>query len=387
MRLPLLVLVTLALSLAAMPASGQAHEHGAGGAIVIAHDVPADGTTFVGTPNHFAVIVKGTDPIPDFHNNVHVRVVLNGIVLFETTPDSGHDYDGVNAFDVVFPAPGAYSVEALDPEDESTMVAMFTGTVLPAPGPGKPQAELVVTAASSAPTEQVLTGQPVHFTIDLLDAPAAAGGARIEHSDTWFEAWKDGMLEFRTKLHTHDELQELDYAFQEAGSYTVRVTGYQAYPTLAAQEEFFAPVVHEQSIMVLPGVPVSAVHPESPPMPAAGLNAVVLGRGGGTYQLVGTFDPYTVVGPDTLEHLYGLVIDPATGQTIQHVNFEAVLHGPTTHLFSSGTLHEYDGIYELTTRQELPGAYTLDLTAERGDWSDTIHMTFLVAPPVVAVPT
>jgi hypothetical protein len=272
------------------------------------------------------------------------------------------------------------------------MVAMFTGTVLPAPGADAPQAELVVTAVSAAPTEQVMAGQPVHFTVDLLDAPAAAAGARIDHSDTWFEAWKDGRLEFRSKLHTHDELQELDYSFQEAGTYVVRFTGYQAYPTVKSQAKFFAPVVHEQSIMVLPGAPVSAVHPESPPTPAQGegippINAVVEGQAGGQYLLVGTFDPYTVVGPDTLQHLYALVVDPATGEPIQHVDFKAVFHGPVTHLFSSETLHEYDGIYELTSRQLLPGAYTLDVTAERGDWSDTIHMTYVVSPPVVAIPT
>jgi hypothetical protein len=381
-----LAVLLLAATLGLVPAvAAQTHEHGIGGKIVIGHDVPADGTTFVGTINHFAVIVKGEDAIPDFHNNIHIRVLLNGGVLFETTPDSGHDYDGVNTFDIVFPVAGAYSVQALDPKDENSMLAMFDGTVLPAPGPTAPHAEFVVTAAASTPTEQVMTGQPVHFTIDLLDAPAASGGARIQHSDTWFEAWKDGRLEFRTKTHTHDELQELEYSFQEAGTYTVRFTGYLAYPT--AKATLFAPVVHEQSIMVLPGAPVSAVHPESPPMPEAGLNAVVQGKPGGQYLLVGTFDPYTVVGPDTLEHLYALVVDPVTGQTIQHVNFEAILHGPVTHLFSSKTLHEYDGIYELSTRQALPGAYTLDVKATRGDWSDTIHMTYEVVPPVVAVPT
>ncbi|MEA3137036.1 MAG: hypothetical protein QOJ26_1185 [Thermoplasmata archaeon] len=384
MRLPVFLAAAILLA-AAVPASAQAHEHGVGGAVVIAHDVPADGTTFVGTINHFAVIVKGDDPVPDFHNNIHVRVVLNGLVLFETTPDSGHDYDGVNAFDVVFPAAGSYSVEALDPDDDAKMVAMFGGHVLPAPGADAPQAEFVVSAVSAVPTEQVMAGQPVHFTVDLLDAPASSGGARIDHSDTWFEAWMDGRLEFRTKLHTHDELQELDYAFQQAGSYVVRLTGYLAYPSKNAT--LFAPVVHEQSIMVLPGAPVSAVHPESPPMPAAGLNAVVQGKTGGQYLLVGTFDPFTVVGPDTLQHLYALVVDPTTGEPIQHVNFKAVFHGPVTHVFSSDTLHEYDGIYELTSRQVLPGAYTLDVTAERGDWTDTIHMTYLVAPPVVAVPT
>lgn len=365
-------------------APAQAHEHGLGGDVVIAHDVPADGRTYVGALNHFAVIVKGDDPVPDFHNDIHARVVLNDAVLFETTPDSGHDYDGVNSFDVVFPVPGAYRIEALDVDDDGKLVAMFSGTVHPAPGAMAPQAELVLTASSSAPTGQVLAGQPVHFTIDLTDA--AAGGERIEHSDAWFEAWKEGRLEFRAKTHTHDELQELDYAFQEAGTYTVRVTGFLAFPS--ANAETFAPVVLEQQITVLPGVPLSAVHPESPPMPALGggvppINAVVEGTPGGEYLLLGTFDPYTVVGPDTLQHLNALVVDPATGEPVQHVDFSAVLHGASTHLFSSGTLHEYDGILEITTRQLLPGAYTLDVTADRGDWSDTIHMTYLVTPQVV----
>ena len=386
--------VFLLATLLAPLASAQTHEHGLGGDVVIAHDVPADGRTFVGTINHFAIVVKGDDSVPDFHNNIHLRVVLNGAVLFETTPDSGHDYDGVNAFDVVFPVTGQYSVEALDPADDGKMVAMFTGTVHLAPVL-MPEADLVIEMEGELPIEQALAFVPAHFKIDLIDRALARMVAsdlpdsafRIAHSDTWFEAWKDGRLEFRTKLHTHDELQELDYAFQSAGDYTVRVTGYLAYPSPTTT--LFKPVVEEMQVQVLPGPPYSAVpDPGSPPVPTAGegippINAVVEGTGGGDYLLVGTFDPYTVVGPDTLQHLYALVVDPATGEPVQHVDFSAVLHGPMTFLFSSETLHEYDGIYELTTRQILPGAYTLDITAERGDWSDTIRMTYLVTPPAV----
>ena len=366
-------LLFLALALALPLAAGQGHEHGAaGGPIVLTPDGPAAGSPFAGNLAHFAAIARGDDAIPDFHQDLPLRVSLDGIVLFETTADSGHDYDGINIVDVVFPHAGAYLVEALGADGAA--VASFGGTVLAAPN------ATARIGTGQDPTDLVLAGQPVRFTHEVLPAD---GDARIAHTDCWFEVVRDGVMWFRTKTHTHDEAQAVDYAFPEAGTYTVRTTCFQAFPS--AKAALFLPVVVEHAVDVLPGAPVGAVAADvgARALPPTDLNAVVLGASGGVLQLVGAFDPYTVGGPNTLQHLTAAAIDPQTGVPRQHVDFEAALAGPAGVLFASTTLHEYDGLYELAARQAVPGVYTLTVKAESGDWSDTIQMAYTVVAPVV----
>lgn len=363
----------LALSaLSVLPsASAQGHEHGGMDAgVSIAHDAPADGRTFVGNVNHFSVIAHGDDEVPDFHQDIPWRVTLNGKTLAETTSDSGHDYDGVNSFDIVFPATGAYTVEAI--AADGSMAAMFNGTVVDGP--------LTPAVLALSMPEGSIAGQPARFSF-FVHAPDP--GSIIPHSDCTFEAVKGGRTEFRTKLHTHEDEQVLDYAFAEPGDYTVRVLCFQAYPS--ARATLFAPLVAEELVTVLPGPPVNtgAAPPLMPPPPAE-LNAVVTAPAGQGMTLVGTFDPYTVVGPDTLQHLNVLAVDDA-GQTIQHVDFTAVLDGPAGQVFASETLHEYDGILEVTARQLLPGPYTLRVTAEGASGSGELAMTYLVAPRAVPI--
>lgn len=374
LRVPtVFLLAASALALLLPAGSAQGHEHGAMNAgIAIAHDAPADGRTFVGNVNHFSVIVHGDDATPDFHQDIPWRATLNGVTLAETTASSGHDYDGVNTFDIVFPAEGAYTVEALDEAGKPT--AMFMGTVHPAPA-------LEAAIKLDLPGGPVLAGQPARFTYSVSDATEGGSDLPIAHSDCTFEALLDGKPEFRAKSHTHEERQQLSYAFAQAGSYTVRVLCFQAYPSVRAT--LFEPVVLEETLMVLPGPPANtaAASPGSPPPPAA-LNAVVIAPAGDGMTLVGTFDPYTVVGPDTLQHLNVLAVD-ATGQTVQHVDFTAVLDGPAGRLFESESLHEYDGILEFTTRQAVPGPYTLRVTAEGASGTGELAMTYLVAPRAV----
>ncbi|MHB1262299.1 MAG: hypothetical protein ACYC2H_11360 [Thermoplasmatota archaeon] len=365
------VVLLVAFVAAVLPsAAAQAHQHGGfSSEIAIAHDGPPDGRTFVGNVNHFSVIAHGDDEIPDFHQDIPWRVRLNGAILVETTSDSGHDYDGVNTFDIVFPVEGEYMVEALDAEGKTA--AMFMGTVGPAPAsPGSIKLDL--------PSGPVVAGQLAKFTYSVSDAGEGGSDLPIAHSDCTFEALIGGRTEFRAKSHTHEDRQSLDYAFAQAGTYTIRVLCFQAYPSMKAT--LFAPVVLEQSLMVLPGPPANngAAPPGFPPPPAA-LNAVVTAPAGDGMTLVGTFDPFTVVGPDTLQHLNVLAVN-TTGNPIQHVDFTAVLDGPAGQVFASDSLHEYDGILEFTTRQLVPGPYTLRVTAEGASGSGELAMTYVVAP-------
>lgn len=357
-------------------ALAQGHEHGNQGPTLLTHDGPVDGRQFVGNLAHFAAIAHGEDAIPDFHQDVPMRISLNGRVLFESTPDSGHDYDGINVVDVVFPETGPYVVEALDAAGNA--VATFAGQVLPAP-------DMEAALSANGWMEQASVGDAVSFTYWVSSNETASDV--VPHTDCWFEVLRDGRTEFRTKTHTHEEKQVVEYAFGQAGPHVARATCFQAYPS--AKATLFAPVVREQTIEVQPaladGIPAGTPGLDAPVLPPAAQNAVVQGAAGGELLLVGTFDPYTVVGPDTVQHLVVAAVDPVSGAPRQHVDFTATFTGPAGVIFSSETLHEYDGLYEFAARQAVPGVYTLRVTADAGEWSDSIAMAYTVAPP--AAPT
>lgn len=363
--------LALALLLPIPGATAQPHDHASSPGIAIAHDLPPDGRTFVGNVNHFAVIAHGDDNVPDFHQDIPWRVTLDGTTLVETTAASGHDYDGVNAFDIVFPAPGPYTVEALDGQGRA--VAMFSGTVVPSPSPLQAGGVTLDWPRETPPT----TGSETPFEFWVFDR---LEDAPIPHSDCTFEVLRQGRLEFRTKTHTHEEKQAVGYTFPDVGTYTVRVLCFQAYPSPRAT--LFLPQVVEEEVEVLPAAGVDTRVVTSPAvLPPADMNAVVTAPAG-DMTLVGTFDPYVQVGPDTLQHLNVLAVD-AAGNTLQHVDFTATLDGPLGRIFSSDTLHEYDGIYELATRQAVPGVYTLRATAEGAGGSGEIAMSYLVVPRAV----
>jgi hypothetical protein len=386
MRVLPALLACLALALPA--ASAQHEHHDASAGVMIGHDAPADGRAFVGNLAHFAVLdlgkagestcyagFPGGGVTPQCHQQNHVRVTLNGAVLMETTPDSGHDYDGVYLFDVAFPAVGNYTVQALG--DDGSVLASFSGYVVdPAQqAGGAPAMALRLDGPATA-----TAGSAAAFTFETDDA----SGAIAKHSDAWFEVRRGTDLVFRTKTHTHEEAQSVSYAFPLPGSYTVRVTSFVAFPSPKAA--LFAPLVQERAVQVLPGVDAApAGATPTAQVPDAPLtNNVVADAHDPARTLVGTYDPWTSVGPSTQMHLTALAMDPATRMPIPHVDFAATLKdnlGRT--LFASTTLHEYDGIYELTA-VEPAGLYTLSVQATMGSWAAHVDLPFTVTPPVMA---
>lgn len=354
-----LMRVVLLLLLLAPLAAAQGHDHGTS-PVRIATDLNADGLALAGHPAHFALVAFGDDEVPDFHQDLPVRVWYNDTLLWEQTVISGHDYDGINAFSIAFPGPGTWRVEALNGDD---VIAERNGTVVDA---GADQAELTWVRGGAYDVQT--------FNFDLT-----VDGERVNHSDTWFEIWRDGMLWFRTHTHTHDEEQEVTVRLP-MGPFTARLTGYMAFPTedgprfAAVAEEIQGEVTDVEGALRDLG---------TPPTPPEAKNAAVQGTNTSPYHLVGTYDPFTQVGPDTLQHLSALVVDEH-GDAVQHVDFKAELWGPDGLQFASDTLHEYDGIYDVATRQEIPGVYWLDVTASRGDWTDTIQLPYTVLPPAVA---
>ncbi|MES2154685.1 MAG: hypothetical protein V4510_06065 [bacterium] len=370
-RAGLAAVVLLAL---AMPSVSAQHEHGAATAVVIAHDANADGVEFVGNLAHFGVLDLGDDVVPDYHQQNHIKVTLNGVPILETTPDSGHDYDGVNMFDVTFPAAGTYTVA--DYDEAGTMLAMFNGTVMDAPeDPVLRYPTLPLTGP-----ETFTPGVPSTFTFQLLDH-----GRTLNHTDAWFEVRDASGLQFRTKTHTHTEAMEVSYLYTgNEPSFTVTVTGFIAFP--GPGTTLFEPVTSSKLVTIAPGVvgtafmPGPIVQPDEPQS-----NAVVQSPAGGLYSLVGTYDPWTTVGPQTQMRLTALAMDPITHHPVPHVNVVATLtqRGTGYTIFTSKTLHEYDGIYEFTAVEPV-GEYVLSVDATRGNWSAHIDLPYAVVPPIDA---
>lgn len=339
--------------------------------VVVTHDTPEDGTTYVGNVNHFGWVLLGEDGTPAFHHDAVVEITLDGQTIYETEPSTGHDYDGVDEIQVTFPSTGTYEVTVTIPTDDGEVSDTFQGRVLPAE-------EEAARLALEAPDEAT-AGQPVTFTYELLDED----GQRIPHSDVLVqvrdaEAHKEIL---RVHTHTHEEAQTFDHVFTEPGSYEVVFLGYQAFPSPDAA--FFQPVRKVQEITVQEGqAPTGALPgaPTSQPLE----NRVDTGQGDGPYDLWATYDPYTSVGIFGRIHLNTVITDASTGQPVPHVDLTATLTGPQGQvLFQSDTLHEYDGVFHLAAAYQTPGDYTLEVTAQKGAWSDSTTHTFSVHPPVV----
>jgi hypothetical protein len=358
-----------------VPAAAQHDHHDASSGVMISHDAPDSGREYVGGLSHFGILYLGSDLAPDYHQQNHVRVQENGVVLMETTPDSGHDYDGVYLFDVAFPVLGNYTVEALG--DGGNVLASFSGFVVdPAAAGPAPQATLKLDAPASA-----TAGVAAPFTFET----DGADGALVKHSDAWFEVRQGADLVFRTKTHSHEGAQRVFYAFALPGTYTVRVTSFLAFPSGGAP--LFAPQVAERQVMVLPGTvqgaTVNAQVPAAPDPPLT--NNVITVPGDAGHSLLGTYDPWTTVGPFTQMHLTALAMDPATRMPVPHVDFAATLRDEAGRtLFASDTLHEYDGIYEFTAVEPV-GHYVLSVDAKQDTWSSHMEMPYTVLPPVMAV--
>lgn len=349
-----LLLVSLVPAVAA-----QAHEHGTGARLVILEESYASHLAFVGQAVHFTVLDLGDDNVPAFHEQNHVRVSLNGVTLYETTADSGHDYDGVVGFDVVFPAPGTYSVFAQNDRG----AAWANGTVLPQQPPTRPvrAVEIPATAAAGVP-------MAIEF--------ASPEGASPYPGEAVVEVRSGEALMFRT--HWLGTEGTVEYAFPQPGTYDVQVV---SQPFL----DYGLPTVTRQTVTVsAPGVPQAAL---VRPAAHGSLNAVAKGSGDDGLLLLGTFDPYTVVGTNTQQHLSVLAVDPGTGIPFNNVAFSYVVTGPAAQVVARSTTLESDGILDLTLMSPMPGLHNLHVEAvgPAGMRAD-LATSYEVAPPVVAVP-
>lgn len=340
--------------------------------VVVTHDTPEDGTTYVGNVNHFGWVLLREDGAPSFHHDAVVEITLDDRTLYKTEPSTGHDYDGVDEIQIAFPTTGTYEVAVTIPTDDGEVTGTFQGQVVAA---HDEPARLQVEAPSTA-----TVGDPATFVYEVLDDH----GQRISHSDVLVQVRDVDQAKevFRVHTHTHDEAQAFDHVFTQPGTYEVVLLAYQAFPSPDAT--FFEPVRHVHEITVEEGPAPIQPAATQPPTQRPLENRVDPGTNDGPYELWATYDPYTSVGLFGRIHLNTVVTDATTGDPVPHVDFDATLTGPDgTILFESQTLHEYDGVFHLAAAYQTPGDYTLEVTAEKGAWTDKTTHTFSVLPPLL----
>lgn len=364
---PLRPLLLLLVVLALVP-MGAAQEHGHGasskGMAMVLHDGPADGRAVVGGLTHLGFALLDAEGRLVAHQDAEIVVLQGDDIVFSSA--SAHEYDGLFSLDLTFTRPGPYQVVATSGEMAMTV---FEGeAVLPANVTGA-RVEFVPAPAGTA-------SNAVAGVLGIVDD----AGRILPHTDA--------LLEFRTRaderlvarLHTH--IHEQPIAFTQAlglpGDYLLRVTAYLAYPTGRAPD---VPAVVAE-------FPLTAGAAGLPGVPAPGAAADPLAPRGATasadgFTLQGMYDPQPLVGVGNPFRLSALVTEDESASPKAHVDFELEVRGPRGVVFSSTSLHEYDGMFEYAYAPDAPGAYDATLTAIVGETRLTIPYHVQVVPPVL----
>lgn len=382
--LALAILLAL-VATATVPLAGQAQETD-GPRVVILQDGPPDAATYVGQLNTFGWLLFDENGEPSPHHDAVFRVQLNGQTLLETTNPSGHDYDGIDPYQVVFTEPGSYTVSVAVPlSDGGTAEANLTGEVRPAPADA-PDHEVHIDAPDQASTGETVTlsyGLHAHDGSEKAadddddghDHGDGEASALLHHTDATvsIREAETNFETFRTHTHGHMGMQSLDHVFEAPGTYEIRVTGYSDNP----KGPEIGPVVatHEVTVEGQKAAPVVPTVKKE--------NIVHEGEADGDWSIYATYDPYTVTGPHGRMRL-GTVLVDGSGDPVPHANFSAKIRGPMGNVvFASEDLHEHDGVLEVITHHPRTGDYTMTVEADAGGQTATVTHRYAVYPPAI----
>ncbi|HVL48729.1 MAG TPA: hypothetical protein VM889_09245, partial [Candidatus Thermoplasmatota archaeon] len=359
-----------ALLLVALPiASAQGHDHGAaaGSGAVVTRDLHPSGLAIVGSLSHFGFVLADADGQPIRHKDGLIRVMQDGVILFETM---AHEYDGVYSLDYVFVKPGPFTVTLVAKIGDQEVVDVFEGVAVI---PRAPFPTQFVVEKPAAP----VAGRPMTWKYRVADANLTL----VPHTDSIFvvERLLDRKVVVRTHVHSHLEDQALTFVLDTPGEYQVRMLGYDAFP--GKNETDFLPIAVE--------MPLTVARPTgpAPALPAVALDAAAPAAAevqAGGFELKMVADPDARVGSQSQIRLGAVAWDPTLKRPVQHVDFALKVVGPDGAVrFESASLHEYDGVAEVLVSYATPGEYKVEWTARAKGEEREGATTFTVLPPVV----
>jgi len=355
-------LAAFVLILLVAPVAAAQHEHmGSEGMAMALHDGPDDGRAVVGALTHFGFALLDAQGAPVVHQNAQFRVTLDNETFFAT--NDTHEYDGLFSLDVVFPHAGHYAVLASSGKMAN---GTFEGDA--------------VDAVNETVAKAVFTSQPdgAAGVVGKLDVQGP-DGKTIPHTDAILE-WRSGAgaLVARYHAHIHTEPIAFTQGFDAPGDYALHVTAYKAFGTGRTTDvrAVVADFHVTAGAVAAPSLPDPAALPPAPLEPA-GMKAT-----SGDLTLYGMYDPQNQVEMGFPMRLSGLV-EGKDGMPMPHVDFQLDVHGPRGTIFSSKTLHEYDGHFEWLYVPTVPGAYDAVLTATEGKAKVSVPFHVQVIPPVV----
>ena len=357
----------LLLLLAALPlASAQGHQHQGGdeGLAAVLVDGPPSGRAVVGGFTHFGFALLDFEGRPIVHQDASFLVEQDGLTLFAS--EDTHEYDGLFSFDVTFTRPGPYRVVA---QSEKVRTTVFEGVAVPrADG-----TQATVAFAQEPPGASNL----VKGTLSIL----GPDGKDLPHTDAILEIREkaSGRLVMRTHAHVHEAPIVFAQGLDLPGEHVLDVVAYRAFPSGRSPD--LAAVVAQFPLAAGPlAAPAVPALPDKVPEPLEPLGGSAEGGG---FRLQATYDPQNQVGVGHTARVAAILAN-ASGLPVPHVDFAFTLRGPRGVVFESGSLHEYDGVFEYAFVPRVPGAYHGVVTARMDGQEISVPVHLQALPPAVA---
>lgn len=379
MERALLVALVGTLILTSIPvAAARPDGAGSGPHVELVHDAARDRTLPAQIPVTFGWVLFDANGEPFPHHDAVFEVTLDNTTLLRTTPASGHDYDGVDRYTVVFPEPGRFTVTvrvlvrdpllphgpSIDGEEDVLASDTITGRVVSAHA-SDGNASLTVPETPAA-----WSAEPITYRL----ASPSGGVAEATQADLRVRRLDDGMETLHIRTHADDGTHRVRYAFPAPGTYAVEATLHGR----GAGHPAIAPVHVAKEVTVTEAGPAL-------PRPATRTfeNTVDVGEADGEHALFATYDPYTAIGPDGRIRLGTVAWDGAANRTARDVRMSVTLTGPDgATLLATSSLRAPQGVQVVTIAPERTGDYALALDARGPGWDGSSRHRFSVQPPV-----
>lgn len=357
----LIALATVLVIAPSIPAAPTPSPDGVGASVtlLVNGDVNAS-SVHAGEIVSFTWLLLDGDGEPFVHHDAFVQVTLDDTVLLETTPASGHDYDGMDTYRVRVPATaaGGNLTALVEITPRGSTEPVVDRVVLP-----------VEPLAASSPTVDVTvggaasTGDLATLRATVTDAPGSSTIAwRVRELGTGFD-----VLRVETRARgTH----EVRFAFPDATRYEVHAT-LLSHPAAAGSA----------TVQVLHHAPPTT--PADPPTRRPMENAVERGTAPDGHVLFATYDPYTSIGPHGRIRLGAALLHEDARVPVEPPGFSAELTGPHGRvLLASQDLHAPGGLLTVAVHRPEVGDHVLHVTLADGQRS--VELPWSVHAPMVA---